>query len=89
MIALEFDKRFRKAVIALDDESRRRAQKALKLFMENPRHPSLNFEVVLSSANYFTILVDRSRRILLEAIDVKIYRVFDIGSHDYIYRKYG
>lgn len=89
MIALEFDNRFKKAVIALDDVSRKRAQKVLKLFMENPRHPSLNFEVVLSSDSYFTIRVDRGRRILLEAIDINTYRVFDVGSHDYIYRKYG
>lgn len=89
MIELHFDDRFKKALLSLDAVSVKRAQKALRLFVENPRHPSLNFEQVLSSDDYFTIRVDRGRRILLQATDITTFRVFDVGSHDYIYRRYG
>lgn len=85
---LSYTKRFVRSLRGLTPEQAAGAAKALQLFMEDTRHPSLNFEKV-QSTSYCTIRVNQGDRIALRRTGSQAYDVVDVGSHDYIYRKYG
>ena len=61
-------------------------KKALKLFKENPRHPSLNLEK-LKGSSIWTIRIDKSNRIFFSWINKTTALFLDIGKHDK-YRRY-
>lgn len=61
-------------------------QKALKIFKENPRHPSLNLEK-LGGTKLYTIRIDKGNRIFFSWIEKEKALLIDIGKHDK-YRKY-
>lgn len=60
--------------------------KTLKLFRENPNHPSLNLEK-LRGSDYWTIRIDQGSRIFFMWIDSETALFMDIGKHDK-YREY-
>ena len=60
--------------------------KAIKLFIKNPDHPSLNLEKLRGSACW-TIRIDKSNRIFFIWLEKTVIMLIDIGSHDK-YRKY-
>ncbi len=61
-------------------------QKQLKLFQENPRHPSLRLHKITKDVeNTWSISVDMSLRMLyIETEDE--YLFFEIGTHNEVYR---
>lgn len=61
-------------------------KKAIRVFKQNPHHPSLNLEK-LSGSKIWTIRVDRGNRIFFHRIDKSTALFIDIGKHDK-YRKY-
>lgn len=61
-------------------------KKALKLFKENPKHPSLRLEK-LGGSKIWTIRIDKGNRIFLSWIDKSTALFLDIGKHDK-YRRY-
>jgi len=61
-------------------------KKALKLFKENPKHPSLKLEK-LKGSRVWTIRIDKGNRIFLFWIDKSTALLIDIGKHDK-YRRY-
>ncbi len=61
-------------------------KKAIKLFKNNPKHPSLNLEK-LHGKQFWTIRIDRGNRIFFSWIDKSTALLLDIGKHDK-YRKY-
>jgi len=89
MPVLRPSKKFEKGLKRLPDTAARHAAAALKKFMENPQHPSLNFEKVKHSKNKLTIRFGKGPRIVLNKIDADTYEIVDIGTHDYIYKTYG
>ncbi len=60
--------------------------KTLKIFVSNPRHPSLHLEK-LSGSKIWTIRIDKGNRIFFYWIDEKTVLLLDIGPHDK-YRRY-
>jgi hypothetical protein len=60
--------------------------KTQKLFVTNPKDPSLNLEK-LKGTDIWTIRIDRSNRIFLMWLDKTTALFIDIGSHDK-YRQY-
>jgi len=80
--------RFQRAYDKLTDEDLLAVDRALRLFLENPRHPGLHFEK-LKGSRYRTIRVTRGRlRIVLRGDGAEMDLV-DIGNHDYVDGKYG
>ncbi len=60
--------------------------KAIFLFVDNPKHPSLNLEK-LKGSYYWTIRIDKGSRIFFIWINKTTALFIDIGKHDK-YRKY-
>lgn len=87
MVSLSWTKRFTKRIATLGPEERLRAAKSLKQFLDNPRHPSLNFEKL--STGYHTIRVDKNFRIVLKSTGAGNYDVVDVDNHTAIYQQYG
>jgi plasmid maintenance system killer protein len=65
---------------------REQAIRAIKQFVADPDHPSLNFER-LAGSDLFSIRVNRGDRIILRRLDGDSFELVDLGSHD-IYRRY-
>ncbi len=63
-----------------------RVKKTVKLFTQNPKHPSLNLEK-LKGSEVWTMRIDKGNRIFLLWIDKTTALFIDIGTHDK-YRKY-
>lgn len=61
-------------------------QKQLKLFQQNPRHPSLRLHKITREVeNTQSISIDMSTRMIYTETDGEIY-FFEIGTHDEVYR---
>lgn len=88
MVRLRRTERFGKSFRSLGPEQQKRAEKSLRLFADNPRHPSLHFEKLTGSA-YRTIRVDLNHRIVLYEIEGDLFELVDVGSHDYVDRNFG
>ncbi len=86
-VTVELSKRFEKAVRRLDDTKVEAVQRALTLFIADPKHPSLNFEKLKGTSNY-TIRATKGFRIVLIKTTRDTYRAIDVGQHD-INRTYG
>ncbi|OIN94732.1 hypothetical protein AUJ38_01745 [bacterium CG1_02_42_9] len=84
MLKLEITSRYDRNLRALIKENslqKGKVHKALKFFLHNPKHPSLNLEK-LRGSNVWTIRVDRAQRIFFSWIDSKTALLLDIGKHD-------
>ena len=66
---------------SLDDDTKRRARKAFRLWTQNPFHPSLGFKCISREENIWSLRISLSQRAigLLEG-DTVIW--FWIGGHD-------
>jgi addiction module RelE/StbE family toxin len=65
----------------------KKIQKALVLFEQNPRHPSLRIHKLTGQLNnIWSLSVDISYRMLYLQDEEDIY-FFDFGTHDEVYRK--
>ena len=73
--------RFTRAYRDLPDELQRKADKALRLLQDNPKHPSLRLKKIQGTPGIWEARVDRSCRITLEMqADCLLLR--NIGKHD-------
>lgn len=73
--------RFKAAYQSLPDSLQRKADKALRLLAENPRHPSLRLKKIEGTPGIWEARIDRSCRMTLELrADAFILR--NIGKHD-------
>ncbi|MBI4036691.1 hypothetical protein HY386_02335 [Candidatus Daviesbacteria bacterium] len=61
-------------------------KKAIRLFKQNPRHPSLNLEK-LQGLKVWTIRINKGNRIFFIWLDESTALFIDIGKHDK-YKKY-
>jgi hypothetical protein len=89
MPSIDPSKRFEKALKKLDKQSTQHAIEALTNFVSDPKHPGLNFEKVQGKPGQFTIRTNGGNRICLSRTGRQQYVVVDVGTHDYIYKKYG
>lgn len=73
--------RFKAAYRSLPESLRKKADKALRLLAENPRHPSLHLKKIEGTPGIWEARVDRGCRMTLELrADAFILRT--IGKHD-------
>lgn len=78
--------RFKKRYDILQTDTKDRVKKALRLFVENPLHPSLRLHRLSGKLNrYWSISVDRKYRIILEREEGFVVLV-SVGTHA-IYEK--
>jgi mRNA-degrading endonuclease RelE of RelBE toxin-antitoxin system len=73
--------RFSRAYHDLPDELQRKADKALRLLQENPKHPSLRIKKIQGTSGIWEARVDRSCRITLE-MRSDSFLLRNIGKHD-------
>lgn len=72
--------KFRKAFAELPADVRKQARQAYRLFIENPKHPSLRFKSIHSTRPIYSVRIGRSYRAvgILEKEEIIWYW---IGSH--------
>ncbi len=66
---------------AMDERIRRRAQKAYRLWAENPYHPSLHFRCVNTGENVWSVRISRGCR-ALGVWEGDTVTWFWVGRHD-------
>lgn len=80
----DFQKKLKK-LVRQDNTLSKRIQKQLRLFEQNPRHPSLRLHKLKGNLqNTWSLSVDRGFRLLF--IEDENYYFFDMGEHKDIYR---
>jgi len=80
-----FSRTAERDIAALDPVQIRRLEKAIRLFMTNERHPSLNFEALKGQRGVFSIRMDQKWRILLNRAGDGVWEILRVAPHD-IYR---
>ncbi len=77
----EITKSFRDSFRLLPEQVRRTARKNYRLWLQNPRHPSLEYKLVIPSRNIYSVRVGIDWRALgvKKSDDTLVW--FWIGSH--------
>ncbi len=78
--------RFKRAYRKLSPENRKRARKAIRQLVENPRHPALRVKRVKGTRGIWEARVTRSCRLTFE-MQGRICVLRNIGEHDEVLRK--
>ncbi len=78
--------RFKRAYRRLNPENREQARKAIRLLLENPRHPSLRVKRIKGTRNIWEVRVSRSCRMTFE-IHGDTYLLRNIGEHDRVLKQ--
>lgn len=86
MIRLEYARSYERSLRRLPNRETRRAAEQLDRLVENPSHPSLNFESVTGSAGWHTVRLNYRLRIFLRRMEpdadgTEVYRVHRVGTH--------
>jgi hypothetical protein len=71
---------FREAFASLPNDARRQARRAYRLFLRDPRHPSLRFKKVDEEGNVYSVRIGLGYR-ALGVMERSIVVWFWIGSH--------
>ena len=79
---------FWKAYRSLDEQTRRRAQRAYQLWADNPFHPSLHFKCINSPENIWSARISLSVR-AIGVMDGDTVTWFWIGNHNDYERFFG
>jgi mRNA-degrading endonuclease RelE of RelBE toxin-antitoxin system len=79
---------FWKAYQKLDRQTKTRAQKAFRLWAENPFHPSLHFKCINTQENIWAVRITLGYR-ALGLLEEDTVTWFWIGSHDEYQRYFG
>ena len=82
----QWQTRARKDYQALPKDLQEKADKALRLFAQNPRHPALHTEKIDHHRNIWSGRVDRGYRFTFQWISGGIL-LRRFGSHDEAYRR--
>jgi len=73
-------RRFRNGLRTLPAEVRKQAAEAYKLFLDNPRHPSLQFKQVHTTEPVYSVRISRNYRPVGVLLGQEMLR-FWIGAH--------
>ena len=74
--------RFKEAFKKLDFKLRKKVEKALRLFCQNPYHPSLHTKKMQGVDNIWEVRVDIHYRFTFDLIEGGIYRLRNLDNHD-------
>ncbi len=72
---------FWRAYEALDEEIKRRARRAYRLWAQNPFHPSLRFQCINRDENTWSVRITRGYR-AIGVLEGDTVTWFWVGSHD-------
>lgn len=78
--------RFKRAYRKLSPENRKRARKAIRQLLENPRHPGLRVRRIKGTRGIWEARVSHSCRLTFE-IQGDTYLLRNIGEHDDVLRR--
>ena len=81
MFSLTFTERFQKHFKTLSDTERKQVKSKLKIFAEDPYHPSLRTKKIQGTA-FFECSVNMDIRIIWFYEGEKLIALVDIGHHD-------
>ncbi|MFH1187558.1 MAG: type II toxin-antitoxin system RelE/ParE family toxin [bacterium] len=81
MIKLQWTKSFKKNYQILPEDIKERIKKQLRVFVENPRHPSLRVKKMQDPRNIYEGRITYSYRFTFQ-VEGEIYILRKIGSHD-------
>lgn len=73
--------RFRDSYRSLPETLQKKADKALRLLADNPRHPSLRLKKIEGTPGIWEARVDRGCRMTLQ-VEADAYILRNIGKHD-------
>jgi len=82
MIKIRRSERFKDAFKKLDLQIRKKVERALRLFMQNPRHPSLHTKKIQGRKDIWEVRVDIHYRFTFDVTDKGIYRLRNVDNHD-------
>ncbi|MCL5103085.1 MAG: hypothetical protein M1133_03070 [Armatimonadetes bacterium] len=77
----ERTERFKEAYCSLGEIVQHKVNKALRLMVTDPRHPSLHLKKMRGTSGLWEVRVDRGHRITL-SIDGDCYVLRNVGKHD-------
>ena len=88
MAKVEFTKRFRDAYSELpNDKVKEKVKKAIRLLVENPRHPSLRSKPVQGAKGIYEASADMNYRLTYERLPDDVLRLRVVGKHDDMLKK--
>jgi hypothetical protein len=73
--------RFKTSYRSLTNALQKKADKAIRLLAEDPRHPSLHLKKIQGAPGIWEARIDRGCRMTLEIHD-GVYLLRNIGKHD-------
>ena len=82
MLQITYSDRFRKHYKTLSDQEKQQFQNKLRLFAENPMHPSLRTKRIQGTANLFEFSVNMDIRVILFYEGDSLVVLIDVGHHD-------
>ncbi len=85
-MGLKYSERFRQAITALTEEERTQVRESLKLFLFNPRHPSLQLRKLGSHKDLWYMRATQDLRVTLQK-DQNIGTLRVVGHHDEALKK--
>jgi len=84
VITEEFEKRYQQ----LPKNIKRKAEKQEKIFRNNPFHPSLHTEKLMTKRkNIWSFRIDKKYRIIFRFLDKNRVVFLTVGPHDWVYRR--
>lgn len=81
MIKLQWTKSFKKNYQILPEDIKKRTKKQLRVFIGNPRHPSLRVKKMQDPRDIYEGRITYSYRFTFQ-VEGEIYILRKIGSHD-------
>lgn len=78
--------RFLRDVASVSNEVRKRLEKSILQFIQDPSHPGLNFETLKGKKIRFSIRVGRNHRVIMRKDAPDCYIPLHVATHD-VYRK--
>jgi len=82
MIKIRRSERFKDAFKKLDLQIRKKVERALRLFIQNPRHPSLHTKKIQGKKDVWEVRVDIHYRFTFDVTDEGVHRLRNVDNHD-------
>ena len=82
MLQITFSDKFRKHYKTLSNQEKQQFQNKLRLFAENPMHPSLRTKRIQGTANLFEFSVNMDIRVIWFYEGDSLVVLIDVGHHD-------
>ena len=82
MLKITYSDRFKKHYKALSETEKKQFQNKLKIFCDNPLHPSLRVKRIQGTEDLFEFSVNMDIRVIWFYEEHTLVALIDIGHHD-------